>query len=58
MTVDPVAGSLQRSADDAVAAGVTKDKDDLNGIYDLTVVNRILTERGLPTVSSGGLGKE
>jgi NitT/TauT family transport system substrate-binding protein len=58
VTEDPVATSLQKSADDAVAAGVSEDKVDLNGIYELAVVNRILTERGLPTVSSGGLGKE
>lgn len=58
VTVDPVASSLQRSADDAVAAGVSVHKVDLNGIYELTAVNRILAERGLPTVSSGGLGKE
>lgn len=58
VTEDPVATSLQKSADDAVAAGVSEDKVDLNGIYELTVVNRVLTERGLPTVSSGGLGKE
>jgi NitT/TauT family transport system substrate-binding protein len=58
VTVDPIATSLQRSADDAVAAGVAEDKVDLNGICDLLLVNRILAERGLPTVSSGGLGKE
>ena len=58
VTVDPIAASLQRSADDAVAAGVAEEEVDLNGIYDLVIVNRILTERGLPTVSSGGLGKE
>lgn len=58
VTVDPIATSLQRSADDAVAAGVTEDKVDLGGIYDLSTVNRIRTERSLPTVSSGGLGKE
>ncbi|HEU0088998.1 MAG TPA: ABC transporter substrate-binding protein [Pseudonocardiaceae bacterium] len=58
VTVDPVAVSLQRSADDAVVAGVAKEKVDLNGIYELSIVNRIRTERGLPTVSAGGLGKE
>ncbi|MGH3795070.1 MAG: ABC transporter substrate-binding protein [Pseudonocardiaceae bacterium] len=58
VTLDPIASSLQKDADDAVAAGVTEQKVDLNGIYDLSILNRILTERGLPTVSSGGLGKE
>lgn len=58
VTADPVAASLQKSADDAVTAGVSVHRVDLRGIYELTAVNRILTERGLPTVSSGGLGKE
>lgn len=58
VTVDPIAVSLERSAEDAVAAGVAEEKVDLNGIYELSIVNRIRTERGLPTVSSGGLGKE
>jgi NitT/TauT family transport system substrate-binding protein len=58
VTEDPIATSLQRSADAAVAAGVAKEKFDLVGIYDLSIVNRILTERSLPTVSSGGLGKD
>jgi NitT/TauT family transport system substrate-binding protein len=58
VTNDPIAPSLQKSADDALAAGVSKDKVDLNGIFDLTVLNRILTQQGQPTVSSGGLGKQ
>ncbi|MGQ0774686.1 MAG: ABC transporter substrate-binding protein [Pseudonocardiales bacterium] len=58
VTVDPIATSLQRSADDAVAAGTTREEVDLQGIYELSVLNRICTERGLPTVSTGGLGKE
>jgi NitT/TauT family transport system substrate-binding protein len=58
VTNDPIAPSLQKSANDAVAAGVSKDKVDLNGIFDLTALNRILTQQGQPTVSSGGLGKQ
>ncbi|HEY2764439.1 MAG TPA: ABC transporter substrate-binding protein [Pseudonocardiaceae bacterium] len=58
VTLDPIASSLQRNADAALAAGVTAKKVDLHGIYDLSILNRILTARGLPTVSSGGLGKE
>lgn len=58
VTNDPVASSLQKSADDAVATGVSKDPVDLHGIYDLTILNRILTEQGEPTVSSGGLGAQ
>ncbi|MGH3901308.1 MAG: ABC transporter substrate-binding protein [Pseudonocardiaceae bacterium] len=58
VTPDPIASSLARSAENAVAAGVAKEKVDLNGIYELSILNRILTQRGLPTVSAGGLGKD
>jgi NitT/TauT family transport system substrate-binding protein len=58
VTADPIAPSLQRSAANAVTAGLTAKQADLHGIYDLSILNRILTQRGLPTVSAGGLGKE
>ena len=58
VTDDPIAASLQHSAENAVAAGVTKEKVDLHGIYELSILNRIRTQRGLPTVSADGLGKE
>ncbi len=58
VTNDPIAASLQQNADHAVAAGVAKEKVDLHGIYELTILNRILTQRGLPTVSANGLGKD
>jgi NitT/TauT family transport system substrate-binding protein len=44
-TVDPIASSLQRSAEDAVEVGLL-DPVDLTGIYDLTIVNELLAERG------------
>jgi NitT/TauT family transport system substrate-binding protein len=44
-TLDPVALSLQGSADDAIAVGLL-DPVDLDGIYDLTLLNEILAERG------------
>jgi NitT/TauT family transport system substrate-binding protein len=44
-TPDPVASSLQKSKDDAVAADLLEDVD-LDGIYDLTLLNEVLTERG------------
>jgi NitT/TauT family transport system substrate-binding protein len=49
-TVDPIASSLQGSADDAVAVGLLDDVD-LTGIYDLTLLNAILAERGLEPVN-------
>lgn len=58
VTDDPVATSLQRNAANAVTAGVATKQADLHGIYELSILNRILTQRGLPTVSAGGLGKD
>lgn len=49
-TLDPIAASLQKSADDAVAVELL-DPVDLDGIYDLTLLNEILAERGEPEVS-------
>ena len=58
VTADPIAASLQRSAANAVAAGVATKQVGLQGIYELSILNRILTQRGLPTVSANGLGKD
>jgi NitT/TauT family transport system substrate-binding protein len=49
-TVDPIAASLQGSADHAVAVGLLEDVD-LTGIYDLTLLNELLAERGRDPVS-------
>ena len=49
-TVDPIASSLQGSADDAIAVGLLDDVD-LTGIYDLSLLNDVLAERGLEPVS-------
>jgi len=54
-TFDPVASSLASSAEHAVAADLI-DEPDLKGIYELGPLNEILRERGLETVSDGGLG--
>jgi NitT/TauT family transport system substrate-binding protein len=48
-TTDPVAGSLQKSADDAIAIGLLDDVD-LTGIYALDLLNEVLTASGKPTV--------
>jgi NitT/TauT family transport system substrate-binding protein len=50
-TVDPIAASLTGSADDAVAVGLL-DPVDLDGIYDLTLLNEVLAERGADPVST------
>lgn len=44
-TYDPIASSLSKSKDDAVAAGVL-DAVELDGIYDLAILNEILVGRG------------
>jgi len=46
VTYDPVASSLQKSADDAYALGFLRDKN-IDGIYDLALLNQVLTEKGL-----------
>jgi NitT/TauT family transport system substrate-binding protein len=48
-TADPVAASLEKSKDDAVAVGLL-DEVDLDGIYDLSILNDLLAERGDPEV--------
>jgi NitT/TauT family transport system substrate-binding protein len=50
-TNDPVASSLRKSADDATEVGLL-DKVDLDGIYDLRLLNEVLAATGKPTVLS------
>ncbi len=50
-TVDPVADSLRESAVDAEAVGLL-DPVDLAGIYDLTLLNQVLTVMGRPEIAS------
>ena len=47
ITVDPIASSLEKSASDAVGAGLTEETE-LRGIYDLEALNAILESRGSP----------
>jgi NitT/TauT family transport system substrate-binding protein len=49
-TVDPLASSLKKQATDAQAAG-TLAKPKISGIYDLTILNQVLKEKGMPTVA-------
>ena len=57
LTLDPIASTLQASADHGVEVGTTK-KADLSGIYDLALLNAVLKARGEQPVSAAGLGKE
>lgn len=50
ITYDPISASLVQSAEAAYTAGFLKEKPDLSGIYDLTLLNQVLAECGLPMV--------
>ena len=50
ITYDPISASLFKSAEAAYTAGFLKDKPNLSGIYDLTLLNGVLKEKGLPPV--------
>jgi NitT/TauT family transport system substrate-binding protein len=49
-TWDPISASLVQSADSAYAAGFLKDKPNLDGIYDLKLLNEVLKSQGLAEV--------
>jgi sulfonate transport system substrate-binding protein len=50
-TMDPIASSLQKSAEDAISLDLL-DPVDLNGIYDLSLVNAVLKDAGEPEVTA------
>jgi NitT/TauT family transport system substrate-binding protein len=52
---DPLATTLQAEADHAVTAGLLK-KPNIAGIYDLTLLDKVLKEAGQPAVADAGLG--
>ncbi|MFE0548048.1 aliphatic sulfonate ABC transporter substrate-binding protein [Streptomyces pilosus] len=56
-TDDPLAATLDAQAEHAVKAGLLE-KPDLNGIYDLTPLNKVLQAAGAPAVDDAGLGAE
>lgn len=51
VTWDPIASSLTTSAESAYNAGFLNEKPDLNGIYDLSLLNDVLSARGLATIA-------
>lgn len=63
-TTDPFAATLDTLFTDGLAAGTTElplgisPEGALDGIYDLRLLNSVLTARGDTPVSAGGLGKE
>nr|WP_107081621.1 ABC transporter substrate-binding protein [Streptomyces sp. SBT349] len=55
---DPLAATLRTGAEHAVTAGLLEETD-LTGIYDLSILNRVLAEEGLPEITDdAGLGVE
>ncbi|MGW2133007.1 aliphatic sulfonate ABC transporter substrate-binding protein [Streptomyces coelicoflavus] len=57
LTDDPLAATLDAEAEHAVKAGLLE-QPDLNGIYDLTLLNKVLKAKGKPPVDDAGLGVE
>lgn len=55
ITDDPLAATLKTQADYAVKAELIE-QPDLSGIYDLTLLNKVLKAAGKPEVSDAGLG--
>ncbi|MEV6396103.1 aliphatic sulfonate ABC transporter substrate-binding protein [Streptomyces sp. NPDC051907] len=54
-TDDPLAATLQTQAEHAVKAGLLEEPD-LKGVYDLTLLNKVLKAAGRPEVSDASLG--
>ncbi|CAL9621798.1 hypothetical protein SUDANB176_05861 [Streptomyces sp. enrichment culture] len=54
-TDDPLAATLDAQAEHAVEAGLLEEPD-LNGIYDLRLLNKVLEAEGEPAVDAAGLG--
>jgi NitT/TauT family transport system substrate-binding protein len=58
ITFDPLASTLKTEAENALTAGTAESLVDLDGIYDLRILNRILKAEGKAPVSASGLGDE
>ncbi|MEJ2856674.1 MULTISPECIES: ABC transporter substrate-binding protein [unclassified Saccharothrix] len=58
LTLDPQAKSFPQLAKDAVTAGVAKEAADVAGLADFTLLNKVLTAAGKPTVDTAGLDKK
>jgi len=52
-TYDPLKQSLFKSANDAFEIGFLKKPPNLVGIYDLTLLNKVLNQKGLARISDG-----
>lgn len=52
LTYDPIAASLFTSAEHAFTAGFLKEQPDLQGIYDVRLLNDVLQAKNLPAVTA------
>ena len=52
-TYDPIKQSLIKGAENAFKLGYLKQNPDLSGIYDLSLLQQVLQEKGLPPISDG-----
>ena len=57
VTWDPLAATLEDSAQHAFDAGTTEELVDIDGIYDLRLLNSVLSDLSLEPVDTGGLGE-
>ncbi|QFZ17280.1 ABC transporter substrate-binding protein [Saccharothrix syringae] len=58
LTLDPQAKSFPQLAKDAVTAGVAKEAANVAGLADFTLLNKVLSAAGKPTVDTSGLDKK
>ena len=58
VTVDPLASTYQESGQHAVDGGLLKTAPDVNGIFDLRILNALLKAAGKTAVSADSLGQE
>ena len=58
VTLDPLAGTYTTSGQHAVDGGLLKSVPDINGLFDLRILNKLLKASGKSPVSAAGLGQE
>ncbi|MEU6153804.1 ABC transporter substrate-binding protein [Actinosynnema sp. NPDC047251] len=58
LTLDPQAKTFPQLAKDAVTAGVAKEAAAVSGLADFTLLNKVLTAAGKPSVDTAGLDKK
>ena len=57
-TYDPLGNHLAELGEDGVKAGTLKAVPDLSNLYDLRILNSLLTAAGKSPVSANGFGQE